>query len=152
MLLAIWTSRIVPSLLFDKDAEKLVFIPDLVGTIVASIACAAVMILCGLIPLFETRHDDPARVLRREGAGPSTAMRRFRAGLIVAQMTCCCLLVISAAILVTGFRSALQTKAGNRLKQTILATVESRFRWAQPEAGVGTFTRSNRPLSRCRPP
>src|SRR5436190_5672105 len=97
------------------------------------------MILCGLTPLLETRHDDPARVLRREGAGPSTAMRRFRAALVVAQMACCCLLVISAAILVTGFRNALQTKAGYRLKQTILATVESRYSWGRPDAGARYF-------------
>ncbi len=139
ILLAMWTSRIVPSLLFDKDAEHLVFIPDLFGTVAASVACAAVMIVCGLTPLFETRHDDPARVLRRESAGPSAALHRFRATLVVAEMTCCCLLVISAAILVSGFRNALQTKAGHRLEHSILATVEARDGFAAPEAGSQYF-------------
>jgi putative ABC transport system permease protein len=139
LLLAVWTSNIVPAFLFDKDAEQLVFVPDLLGTIVVAIACAGVMAVCGLTPLFELRHDDPARVLRRESAGPSVAMRRLRAGLVVGQMTCCCLLVVSAATLLTGFRHALQTEAGGQLKESILATLEARGRFSRPDLGLQYF-------------
>ena len=139
ILLALWTSRIVPALLFDRDAEQLVFRPDLFGTVAASLACATTMIVCGLAPLIEARHDDPARVLRRESAGPSATMQRFRDGLVIAQMTCCCVLIISTAILVSGFRSTFQTSAGRRLKHAILATVQSRYDFSRPDLGLQYF-------------
>jgi len=139
VLLALWTSRIIPSFLFDRDAEQLVFRPDLFGIVAASVTCAAIMIVSGLAPLIETRHDDPARVLRRESAGPSAAMQRFRDGLVVAQMTCCCVLIISTAMLVSGFRSTLQTMAGRRLSHTILATVHSKYDFSRPDLGLEYF-------------
>src|SRR5436190_18666579 len=139
LLLASWTARVIPSLLFEADAEQVVFIADFRATIVASLACAAIMIACGLAPLTETRRDDPARVLRRESAVHSRAMRRLRTALVGVQMTCCCLLVISAAILITGFHDALRTKAGDRLKLTILATVEWKERFGRPDLGLQYF-------------
>ena len=139
VLLALWTSQIVPALLFDRDAEQLVFRPDLFGTVAASVACVVIMIVCGLAPLLETRHDDPARVLRRESAGPSAAMQRFRDGLVIAQMTCCCVLVISTATLVSAFRNTLQTTAGRRLSDTILATVHSKYDFSRPDLGLEYF-------------
>ena len=139
VLLALWTTRLIPSFLFDQDAGQLKFVADLPGTLGASAACLAIMIACGLFPLFETRHDDPAAVLRREIAGPSIAMRRVRAGLVAAQMACCCLLVISAAILLTGFRAALQTKMGEQLQGAILATLEARELFARPDLGLEYF-------------
>jgi len=139
VLLALWTTRLIPSFLFEQDAGQLKFVADLPGTLGASAACLAIMIACGLFPLFETRHDDPAAVLRRETAGPSTAMQRVRAGLVAAQMACCCLLVISAAILLTGFQAALQTKMGQHLRGAILATLEARELFARPDLGLQYF-------------
>jgi putative ABC transport system permease protein len=127
ILLAVWTADAVPALFFQQDAEQLRFTPDLPGILAASVACAGITILCGLLPLFEIRHDDPAVVLRRESAGPSNAMRRLRGGLVVMQMTLCCLLVISTGLLLRGFRTALQTSAGHRLGPAILATVQARI-------------------------
>jgi putative ABC transport system permease protein len=127
ILLAVWTADAVPALFFEQDAEQLRFAPDLLGILAASVACAGITIVCGLMPLFEIRHDDPAVVLRRESAGPSNAMRRLRAGLVAMQMTLCCLLVISTGLLLRGFRTALQTSAGDRLGRPILATVQARI-------------------------
>jgi ABC-type antimicrobial peptide transport system permease subunit len=138
-LVARWTTQVVPSLLFEQDAEQLVFVLDRSATITASMACAAIMVVCGLAPLIEMRRDDSARVLRRESAGPSQLMRRLRAALVVLQMTCCCLLVVSAGILITGFRSALRTQTGHHLQHAILATVESQARFARPDAGLEYF-------------
>jgi hypothetical protein len=126
MLLAVWTSHILPALLFEQDAGRLVFAPNLVTIIAASAACVAITIVGGLLPFFAISHDRPAIVLRRESAGPSTAIRRLRVGLVVAQMASCFVLVISTAFLFDGLRAALQTSAGHRLGQTILATVQSR--------------------------
>ncbi len=144
VLLALWTTELVPAFFFDQDAEQLVFAPDLAGIAAASAACAGITVLCGLGPLLEIRHDDPARVLRRESAGPSTWMRHLRAGLVVAQMACCCLLVVSAALLLSGFRTALQTSMGLRLQHSILATVQSRHGFNRPDLGLQFFSEAER--------
>lgn len=139
VLLAVWTTHLVPALFFEQDAEQLVFTPDLVGIVAASAACAGITVVCGLVPLFEIRHDRPAAVLQRENTGPSKAMSRLRAGLVVAQMTCCCLLVISTGLLLQGFRTALQTSLGHRLGQSILATFKAPLGFNRPDLGLKYF-------------
>ncbi len=124
-LLAFWTSLVLPSLLFEEDAERLVFAPDVLSVVAASAACVGIMILCGLLPVFVISHDRPATVLRRESAGPSKAIQRLRVILVVAQMTSCSVLVISTAFLFEGFRAALDTGVGRRLGHPILASVEA---------------------------
>ena len=124
-LLASWTAGIIPALLFEQDAEHLVSAPDVIGIVQVSAICLAITVACGLVPLFELRDDDPVAVLRRESAGPSMAMRRLRTGLVVAQMACCCVLVITTGMLLEGFRAALRTGAGQRLGEPLLATVQA---------------------------
>jgi predicted permease len=126
LLLAMWTADIIPALLVDRDADGLAFAPDVNGTVAMAAACAAMTIACGLVPLFELRHDKPAVVLQRESAGPPPAMRRLRTGLVLIQMACCAVLVISTGLLLQGFRSALRTNVGHHLGEPILATVEPR--------------------------
>jgi predicted permease len=138
-LLAALTVRILPALLFEQDAERLAFSPSLFGIVAVSAACAAITVVCGLLPLLETRHQDPATVLRREGAGPSKAMRRLRDGLVVAQMMGCCLLVTSATLLLAGFRHALQASFGQRLGKPILATVQARSGFDRSDLGLQYF-------------
>jgi len=144
ILLAVWTVRIIPAFVFEQDAEHLAFAPDLVGIVTASAACAGITIACGLVPLFEIRHDDPGSVLQRESAGPSNAMRRVRAGLVVAQMACCCLLVISTGLLLKGFRTALQTSVGHRLGQPMLATLQAPFGFQRSDLGLKYFQDAER--------
>ena len=123
-LLAAWTSKIVPALLFEQDAEFLVLAPDFFSIVVTSAAGVGIVMACGLLPLLGIRHDCPAAVLGREGAGPSTTSRAVRAGLVIAQMACCCLLAICTGFLYQGFRAALQTGASQHLGHAILATVQ----------------------------
>ena len=59
VLLALWTTKLVPAFFFDEDAEQLAFVPDLTGIAAAAAACLAITIVCGLVPLFEIRHDYP---------------------------------------------------------------------------------------------
>jgi ABC-type lipoprotein release transport system permease subunit len=134
LLLAGWTSNIIPALLFEQDAEQLVFAPHLSSIVATSAACIGIMIGCGLLPVMVIPYDRPATVLRREGVGPSKAIRRLRVGLVVAQMTGCSMLVISTAVLVEGFRSTLETAIGHRLAHAILATVH-----ADPDVGTRYF-------------
>ena len=136
MLLAMWTTNVVPLLFFDKDAVQLVFAPDLVGISAVSAACVSITIACGLVPLFEIRADRPAAVLQRENAGPSTSMRRLRMALVVGQMALCCALVIATGLLLESFRSALQTNPSHPLRGAILATVESRPRLTPSETAA----------------
>jgi hypothetical protein len=144
MLLAFWTARIIPALFFEEDAARLVFAPSATAIAGAAAGCAVVTILCGLLPLVEIRDDDPAQVLRRESAGPSPAMQRVRAGLVVAQMACCCLLVVSTGLLLSGFRSALATSAGSRLGEPILATLEAKAGFARPDLGIEYYREAER--------
>jgi hypothetical protein len=113
-----------PAFLFEQDAEFLVLAPGFFCVVLASAAGAGIILACGLLPLFGIRHNRPAAVLSREGAGPSRTSRAVRAGLVTAQMASCCLLVIFTGFLYEGFREALRTGVCHRLGQPILATVQ----------------------------
>jgi putative ABC transport system permease protein len=123
-VLAAWTSKIIPALLFEQDAEFLVLAPGRSELIAASAAGAGIILACGLLPLLGIRHGRPAAVLAREGAGPSRTSMTVRGGLVIAQMASCCLLVICTGFLYQGFREALRTSVAHRLGQPILATVQ----------------------------
>ncbi len=145
-LLALWTVRIIPAFFFEQDAGQLVFAPDFLGIVAASAGCVAITIACGLTPLLEMRHDDPAAVLQRENEGPSKAVRHLHSGLVAAQMTGCCLLIISTGILLKGFHTALQTSAGERLGQPILAMLQAPLGFYRPDLGLRYFQDAERAL------
>jgi hypothetical protein len=139
-LLAAWTSHVLPALLFENDAERLVSPPDVFGIVASSAVCVAIIIVCGLLPVFLIAHDRPAMVLRRESAGPSRAIQLVRVSLVMAQMTSCCILVIATAFLFEALHSALQTNVGQRLGHPILASVLT----ADPYGGIGYFEQVQR--------
>jgi putative ABC transport system permease protein len=130
MLLAVWTSYVVPVLLYEQDAELLIFAPDLFSIAEASFVCVGITILCGLLPALVIQHERPMIVLQRDSAGASPTIRRLRLGLVAAQMASCCVLVISTAFLLDGLRTALVTSAGQRLGHTVLASVQANPRVA----------------------
>jgi ABC-type lipoprotein release transport system permease subunit len=125
MLLGVWTSYLVPALLYDRDAERLIFAPDLFSIAEASFVFVGIMILCGLLPAMVIPLDRPMSVIQRESTGVSPAIRRLRLGLVAAQMASCCVLVISTAFLVDGLRTALVTSAGQRLGHTVFVTAQA---------------------------
>ena len=124
-LLARWTLIVLPALLFEEDAERLVFAPDVASIVAVSAAGIGITILCGLLPVLAMSHDRPAMVLRRESTGPSIVLRRIRVALVVAQMTSCCVLVVSTAFLLGSLQAALRTNAGQRLGRSILASAQA---------------------------
>ena len=144
VLLAVWTAQVVPALLFQEDAERLTFSPDLAAITTAALLCMTLTIACGLLPLFEVRHDDPAAILRRESSGPTKGMLRLRRGLVVIQMACCCLLVISTFVLFESFRTALRTRAATRLGEPIIATLRAPLRFVRPDLGLEHFREAER--------
>ena len=123
-ILAFWIARIVPAFLFDEDAQKLIFAADPRSVALITAVGAAITIVCGLLPILETRAD-PGAIIQRENSGPSRGSIRLAGGLVVVQMTACTLLVISTGLLFAGFRSALQTSAGRRLSDPIVVSMEA---------------------------
>jgi putative ABC transport system permease protein len=147
VLLAVWTTQLIPALLFEQDAARLRFAPDVPGVVSVSVVCAAITIACGLLPLVDIRRVAPATVLQRESAGSSKPIVRLRAGLVIAQMTLCVLLVVSSALLLSGFRATLRTAAGTRLGDPILATLQARHGFERQDLGFEYFRRAERALS-----
>ncbi|HEY6290458.1 MAG TPA: ABC transporter permease [Terriglobia bacterium] len=137
MLLAVWTSYLVPALLYDQDAQHLIFAPDLFSIAEASVVCVGITTLCGLLPALAIPHKRPMNVLQGDRAGSSPTMRRLRLGLVAAQMGSCCVLVMSTAFLLDGLRAALVTSAGQRLGHTVFATVQ-----ANPRVAIEYFQRA----------
>jgi putative ABC transport system permease protein len=125
-VLAWWTKDAIPILFYDQDAEQLLFAPEPARLAFVATAGMAAMAVCGLMPLVRLRRDTPASVLQRDGAGPTPTRARLLDGLVVAQVACCCLLVVSAGLLFQGFRTALHAYAPPRLGEPILATVRAR--------------------------
>jgi hypothetical protein len=124
-IVTFWIARVLPAMLFDQDADQMVFAANPAGVWLIAGASAIVTVVCGLLPLIEMRHDDPGAIMQRENSGPSRASIRLGSGLVILQMTACTLLVISAGLLVAGFRTALQTTAGRRLEAPIVVSIES---------------------------
>jgi putative ABC transport system permease protein len=144
ILLASWTSQAVPALFFERDAEDLVFHPSGAGLAAAAALCAAITLACGLVPLIDIRFDRPAVVLRREAVGPSRLVRRLRAALVMAQMACCCVLVVTALRFRETLRAALETEAGRRLGHPIAAVLEAEHRFDRPDLGLAYFADAER--------
>jgi hypothetical protein len=124
-LLAIGTARILPSLLFAEDAERLVFAPRLDSILWSSLVCIAIIIACGFVPILAATTDRPWNVFRRESALPSTAVARFRALLVVGQITICCVLTIFTTVLFERFHTLIRTTAGHGVGNLVLATVRA---------------------------
>jgi ABC-type antimicrobial peptide transport system permease subunit len=137
VLLAVWTARVIPALLFQEDAERLVLAPHLLPIVTASMLTVGITVICGMMPVFATVTDRPWTILRRESELPSKTMERLRSGLVIGQITTCWVLVVCTALLLEGLRSALETGAGHRLGNPILVTVQAQ---AQPEVDIKFFS------------
>jgi ABC-type lipoprotein release transport system permease subunit len=148
---AIWSGDVIPALFFDADAEQLVPGFRTADVLAMAMLCVVVTIACGLAPLLEINAREPARVLQRESAGPSPLARRLRAVLVIVQLGCCCVLVISAHLVRNGFQAALQTGVGQRVGDAVLATVQVRDAASRAEAaanGLAYFSETERAAHR----
>lgn len=125
LLLAIATARVLPSLLFEEDAERLVFAPHLFPIMASSFVCVAIIIACGFAPILATTTDRPWNVLQRESGLPSTAIGRFRAILVIGQITICCALTIFTTVLFQRLHTLIRTTAGHGVGNLVLATVRA---------------------------
>lgn len=137
MLLAVWTSSLLPALLYQQDAEHLIFAADPVGIAKATFVFVGIVILCGMLPAIVVPLNRPMGAIQRDSAGPSLGIRRLRLGLVAAQMMICCVLVIATAFLVNGIRAALVTSTGQKLGHTLFATAH-----ANPAVAMDYFQRA----------
>lgn len=144
LLLGALTAKVLPSLLFEQDAERLSFAPHLLPILTASLVCIAIAAFCGMMPVVGTVTDRPWMVLQRETGTPSKAIQRLRSALVVGQITACCMLVIGTALLLTGLRGALETSEAHRLGNPVLLTVQAPVRPDGPEIDVDYFSRVER--------
>ena len=126
LLLAIATARVLPSLLFAEDAERLVFAPRLFPILLSSVVCVGITIACGFVPILATTTDRPWNVLQRDSRLPSKAVARFRAILVVGQITICCVLTIFTTVLFERFHTLIRTTAGHGVGNLVLATIQAR--------------------------
>jgi ABC-type antimicrobial peptide transport system permease subunit len=136
-MLAVSTARVLPALLFEEDAERLVFAPHFLPIFAASMLCVCFTVLCGMMPVFATVTDRPWSVLKRESGLPSKRTERIRTGLVLGQITSCYVLVICAVFLYEGLHSALEVNGGHHPGHPILVTVEERL--TQPVVDVSYF-------------
>jgi putative ABC transport system permease protein len=125
MLLAVCTVHVVPALLFEEDAERLVFVPHFIPLLLVSTVCVAITTICGMTPVVATITDRPWTVLKSESGSPSKKMACFRSALVIGQISMCCVLVIFTGVLIESLHSALKTSAGQSLGDPILATVQA---------------------------
>ena len=99
VLLAMWGIRLARTLLDFPDVIE----PRLNTAVLAftALTTMATGVLCGLAPALRASAVTPEPALREEGRGATDrSAGRFRAVLVVAQMTCAALLATSAALLV----------------------------------------------------
>jgi ABC-type antimicrobial peptide transport system permease subunit len=125
LLLAMGTAHVLPSLLFAEDAERLVFAPRLFSILWSSLVCVGIIMTCGFVPIAATTNDRPWNVLKRESGLPSTAVARFRAILVVGQITICCVLTIFTTVLFERLHALMRTTAGHGAGNLVLATVRA---------------------------
>ncbi len=125
LLLALGAKRVIPSLLFQEDVERLTFVPPVAFLITSSVVCVGITVLAGMMPIMATVTDRPWTVLQREQGFSSTKVVRLRAALVVLQIALCCALVIFATLLLEGFHNALKTGIGQKLGNPILVTLQA---------------------------
>lgn len=141
-VLAFCTARALPALLFEEDAERLVFAPHVLPVVTASMLCVCLTVLCGMMPVFATVTDRPWIILGRESGLRSKGTVRIRTGLVLGQITACYVLVIGAVFLLEGLHSALATSAGPHLGHALLVTVQEAL--ANPEVEINYFNEIER--------
>lgn len=139
LLLGILTAHALPAFLFEEDAERLTFAPQLFPILAASLICVVITALCGMMPVLGTVTDRPWMVLQRESGSPPKAILRLRSALVLGQIATCCALVLCTAILLNGLHSALKTSAGHRLGDPVLLTVQAPARPDGPEIDTNYF-------------
>lgn len=141
-LVALWTSHLIPSLLFAEDAERLRFDPSATTLVVTAFLTLVFMLACSLAPMVSVPHRNPMAILRRTAHRLSDTGGRLRAGLVIAQMALSSILLISSARLLQDVQRSLHTDLGDRVADLAIATVQASSRFASPDEGMWFFAKA----------
>ena len=138
-LLALWTSHLIPVLLFAEDAERLRFDPSPAALVVASLLTLVFMLACSLTPMVRVPHRQPMAILRRTADRLAGTGGPFRAGVVVVQMAMSSILLISSVRLVQDVHRSLHTDLGDRVAGLAIASVSASTRFESPSSGRRFF-------------
>lgn len=141
-LLALWTSHLIPALLFAEDAERLRFDPSAPALVAASLVTLVFMLACSLAPMVSVPHRQPMAILRRTADRLTDTGGPLRAGLVIAQMALSSILLISSARLLEDVNRSLHTDLGDRVAGLAIATVQASSRFASPDEGMWFFAKA----------
>ena len=147
-LVAYWTTKAFPALLYSEDADRLRMTGEVSLVVKAVLFYAATMMLGALGPISQLNRQGPMTILRRSGDGATTAAGSLRSVLVIAQMTTCILLVIGSAVLLEGFRSAVRTLRSQQIGEPVIAIVDARAGFGNPDSGREFFAAAERVVSR----
>ncbi len=128
-----WTSHLVPMLLFAEDAERLTWSPDWTALALTTLVWVVVIAACGLAPAWAIPQDAPIGVLKGDRPSVFGSPNRFRRWLVVAQIGLCVLLVEGAGVIREDVHQALRTERARMLASLAVTRVQ-----ALAEASSGT--------------
>ncbi len=138
-LLALWTSHLVPALLFAEDAERLRVDPSVTALAVTSAVSLMFMLACSLAPMVRVPHQQPMAILRQTAERLTDTGGRLRAGLVIGQMMLSSVLLISSARLLQDVHRTLHTELGDRVAGLTITTVQASAGFAAPSEGARFF-------------
>lgn len=140
-VVALWTTGVIPSRLFEEDAEHLRMNVSGWALAIAAIVMAALSAIGPIAAAMSARRKSPMPVLARHVAHSSGGPRaaRFRAWLLIGQVALCCALVASAGAVIDLVHRALRTDAGARVSNVAIARVTARQGYGNDVAGARFF-------------
>ncbi|MFN7995632.1 MAG: FtsX-like permease family protein, partial [Bryobacteraceae bacterium] len=122
----------------EAGPQQLNILPDwriLIYTLSLSVLAG---ILFGLIPALNVLRSNLTPALKSDGLDSASGRRRIRLqdALVALQVAACLVLLVSAGLLLRGFRSAVHMDFGRSVKNVLLASVDLRQEQYQPEQAL----------------
>jgi hypothetical protein len=141
---------VIPSLLFEQDAEHLRKTTSGWALAITAIVMATLATVGPIAAAMSARRRSPMPVLARHVAhlsgGPRAA--RFRAWLLIGQVALCCALVASAGAVINLVHRALRTDSGARVSNVAIARLTARQGYGNDLEGTQFFARIEETASR----
>jgi predicted permease len=121
-------SALIATTELDQDPLILNIRPDLRVFVYSLLVSVVTGLMFGLAPALQSTKPDVAKSLKDEGAafGQQLSRSRLRNSLIIAQVTVCLVMLITAGLLVRGLRNAQSFDTGFEIRQTIAVSLDLR--------------------------
>jgi hypothetical protein len=135
----LWTSHLVPMLLFAEDAERLTWSPDWMTLAFTTLVWVVVIAACGLVPALVIPQDAPIGMLKGDRPTMLGSPHRFRRWLVVAQIALCVLLVEGAGVIREDVHQALRTERARALAALAVTRVQALAATSDRTRGLNYF-------------